>query len=42
MLVGLEKKVLKIFLNLNDIIYVKKIKKNKWNLKQLPKLMELL
>jgi len=25
-------------LNLNDIIYVKKIKKNKWNLKQLPKI----
>lgn len=24
--------------NLNDIIYVKKIKKNKWNLKQLPKI----
>ena len=26
------------FLKLNDIIYVKKIKKNKWNLKQLPKI----
>ena len=26
------------FLNLNDIIYVKKIKKNKWSLKQLPKI----
>ncbi len=26
------------FLSLNDIIYVKKIKKNKWNLKQLPKI----
>jgi len=25
-------------LNLNDIIYVKKIKNNKWNLKQLPKI----
>ena len=26
------------FLKLNDIIYVKKIKKNKWDLKQLPKI----
>jgi len=26
------------FLKLNDIIYVKKIKKNKWSLKQLPKI----
>ena len=26
------------FLKVNDIIYVKKIKKNKWNIKQLPKI----
>jgi len=32
-----RKKSFENFLNLNDIIYVKKIKKNKWNLKQLPK-----
>ena len=28
------------FLKLNDIIYVKKIKKNKWDLNQLPKSKE--
>ena len=33
-----RKKSFDDFLNLNDIIYVKKIKKNKWNLKQLPKI----
>ena len=33
-----RKKSFEDFLNLNDIIYVKKIKKNKWNLKQLPKI----
>ena len=33
-----RKKNFEEFLNLNDIIYVKKIKKNKWNLKQLPKI----
>jgi len=32
-----RKKSFEDFLNINDIIYVKKIKKNKWNLKQLPK-----
>ena len=38
MLVGPEKNSFEDFLKLNDIIYVKKIKKNKWNLKQLPKI----
>ena len=33
-----RKKSFDEYLNLNDIIYVKKIKKNKWNLKQLPKI----
>ena len=33
-----RKKSFKDLLNLNDIIYVKKIKANKWNLKQLPKI----
>jgi len=33
-----RKKSFKDFLKLNDIIYVKKIKKNKWSLKQLPKI----
>ena len=33
-----RKKSLDDILKLNDIIYVKKIKKNKWNLKQLPKI----
>jgi len=33
-----RKKSFEDLLNLNDIIYVKKIKKNKWNLKQLPKI----
>ena len=33
-----RKKSFDEFLSLNDIIYVKKIKKNKWNLKQLPKI----
>jgi len=33
-----RKKSFEDFLNLNDIIYVKKIKKNKWNLKQLPEI----
>ena len=33
-----RKKSFEDILNLNDIIYVKKIKKNKWNLKQLPKI----
>ena len=33
-----RKKSFEDFLKLNDIIYVKKIKKNKWNLKQLPKI----
>jgi penicillin-binding protein 1A len=32
-----RKKSFKNLLKLNDIIYVKKIKKNKWDLKQLPK-----
>jgi len=32
-----RKKSFEELLKLNDIIYVKKIKKNKWNLKQLPK-----
>ena len=32
-----RKKSFEEFLSLNDIIYVKKIKKNKWDLKQLPK-----
>ena len=32
-----RKKNFKELFNLNDIIYVKKIKKNKWSLKQLPK-----
>jgi len=33
-----RKKSFEDLLTLNDIIYVKKIKKNKWNLKQLPKI----
>jgi penicillin-binding protein 1A len=33
-----RKKSFDEILKLNDIIYVKKIKKNKWNLKQLPKI----
>ena len=33
-----RKKSFDDFLNLNDIIYVQKTKKNKWNLKQLPKI----
>ena len=33
-----RKKSFKDFLKLNDILYVKKIKQNKWNLKQLPKI----
>jgi len=33
-----RKKSFEDFLSLNDIIYVKKIKKNKWKLKQLPKI----
>jgi len=33
-----RKKNFENFLKLNDIIYVKKIKDNKWNLKQLPKI----
>ena len=33
-----RKKSFEDLLNLNDIIYVKKIKNNKWNLKQLPKI----
>jgi penicillin-binding protein 1A len=33
-----RKKSFKDFLKINDIIYVKKIKKNKWDLKQLPKI----
>ena len=33
-----RKKNFNEFLNLNDIIYVEKIKKNKWNLKQFPKI----
>ena len=33
-----RKKNFEDFLKLNDIIYVKKIKKNKWSLKQLPKI----
>ena len=33
-----RKKSFEDLLNLNDIIYVKKIKKNEWNLKQLPKI----
>ena len=33
-----RKKSFEDFLKLNDIIYVSKIKKNKWNLKQLPKI----
>ena len=33
-----RKKSFDEFLKLNDIIYVKRIKKNKWNLKQLPKI----
>ena len=33
-----RKKSFEDFLALNDIIYVKKIKKNKWDLKQLPKI----
>ncbi len=33
-----RKKSFEEILKLNDIIYVKKIKKNKWNLKQLPKI----
>jgi len=32
-----RKKTFEDILDVNDIIYVKKIKKNKWNLKQLPK-----
>jgi len=34
----IRKKSFDEFLKLNDIIYVKKIKKNKWNIKQLPKI----
>ena len=34
----IRKKSFEDFLKLNDIIYVSKIKKNKWNLKQLPKI----
>ena len=33
-----RKKSFEDLLNLNDIIYVKRIKNNKWNLKQLPKI----
>ena len=33
-----RKKSFEDLLKLNDIIYVKKIKKNKWSLKQLPKI----
>tara|TARA_B100000686_G_scaffold39437_2_gene40836 strand:- start:921 stop:3284 length:2364 start_codon:yes stop_codon:yes gene_type:complete len=33
-----KKKSFEDLLDLNDIIYVKKIKKNKWNLKQMPKI----
>jgi len=33
-----RKKSFEDLLKINDIIYVKKIKKNKWNLKQLPKI----
>ena len=33
-----RKKSFEDFLKLNDVIYVKKIKKNKWDLKQLPKI----
>jgi len=33
-----RKKSFKDFLNLNDIIYVSRIKNDKWNLKQLPKI----
>ena len=33
----IRKESFNVFLKLNDIIYVKKIKKNKWSLKQLPK-----
>jgi len=33
-----RKKSFEDFLKINDIIYVKKIKKNKWDLKQLPKI----
>ena len=33
-----RKKSFENFLKLNDIIYVSKIKKNKWNLRQLPKI----
>jgi len=33
-----RKKSFENFLKLNDIIYVSRIKKNKWNLKQLPKI----
>ena len=33
-----RKKSFEEFLKLNDIIYVSRIKKNKWNLKQLPKI----
>ena len=33
-----RKKSFEDFLNLHDIIYVKKIKEDKWNLKQLPKI----
>ena len=36
-IIWIRKKSFEDFLKLNDIIYVKKIKKNKWNLKQLPK-----
>jgi len=32
-----RKKSFEDFININDILYVKKIKNNKWNLKQLPK-----
>ena len=33
-----RKKSFEDFMSINDVIYVKKIKKNKWNLKQLPKI----
>ncbi len=33
-----RKKSFEEFITINDILYVKKIKKNKWNLKQLPKI----
>jgi len=33
----IRKKSFEDFININDILYVKKIRNNKWNLKQLPK-----